>query len=163
MKCPHASCVECGGKLIHQDSKKSDESSSALGQHVHDSYPTTFYFMDIDAAIYKRATRILRIVEHKNPDQVVRPSQRAVLPMLSLAVQGMVQANLVHPESGVFVLWSEGSFDTASVSRVTHDGNLDWTDKANAVQIEANLLQPFLTGQSLLDSVVRQIQASAPQ
>jgi hypothetical protein len=28
-----------------------------------DDYPVTFYFADIDGAVYKRATRVLRIIE----------------------------------------------------------------------------------------------------
>lgn len=150
MRCGEPHCPECGGRLVHQDSKRSHESSSALGQHVHDTLPTTFYWMDVDGAVYKRATRILRIIEHKNRDQSVRGSQRQVLPLLAIAVQGLVDANVVSPESGVYVMWSEGDFTSGAVNRVTTDPHANWAIPSNAVELGADTLRLFLSGESLL-------------
>jgi hypothetical protein len=106
--------------------------------------------MDVDGAVYKRATRILRIIEHKNRDQSVRRSQRQVLPLLAIAVQGLVDANVVSPESGVYVMWSEGDFATGAVNRVTTDPTANWSIPTNAVELGADTIRLFLSGESLL-------------
>lgn len=150
MTCPTQTCQCCGDRLIHQTSKAAHESSSALGQHVHDNFPTTFFYADIDAAILKRATGLLRIIEHKNPGQSIRPSQKALLPLLSIAVQGLIEAGLVHPESGVFTMWASSPFDVAAVQRVRPGADTtDWASIDGAAVLPGRLLNNFLTGELL--------------
>lgn len=154
MRCEPATCGACGDRLIHQSSKTSEESSSALGQHIHDNYPTTFFYADIDGAIYKKSTGILRIIEHKHHGQTIRRSQRALLPLLSVAVQGLADANLVHPESGVFAMWASSPFDVAAVHRVRPGAALkSWDSSDGASMLPASLLRSFLTGELLTSEV----------
>lgn len=152
MTCPNQSCESCGDRLIHQTSKSAHESSSALGQYVHDNYAKDFYYADIDAAVYKRATGVLRIIEHKHVGQSIRPSQKSILPLLSISVQGLVEAGLVHPESGVFTMWASDPFDVAAVQRVSPGATAaDWASTDGAAILTESLLTAFLTGQLLAD------------
>lgn len=150
MTCTASTCQTCGARLVHQSSKNPHESSSALGQHVHDAYAKTFFFADIDGAIYKRSTGILRIVEHKHPGQEIRPSQKTLLPLLSVAVQGLVDAQLVHPESGVFAMWASEPFESAAVTRVRPGAPVStWATPKTASVLPHGTLRAFLTGELL--------------
>ena len=51
MKCKNYRCPECGDRLIHQEKRGMNESASALGQYIHDNYPNTFWFMDVDGML----------------------------------------------------------------------------------------------------------------
>ena len=79
--CGPQTCPDCGDKLIHQHQRKGNESSSGLGQHIHETYPKDFDWMDIDGVIFKSSRRLLRIVEHKEPGKSLSGSQRRVLPI----------------------------------------------------------------------------------
>lgn len=156
MTCSNQSCASCGDRLVHQTSKSAHESSSALGQYVHDNYAKDFYYADIDAAVYKRATGVLRIIEHKHTGQSIRPSQKSILPLLSIAVQGLVQAGLVHPESGVFTMYASDPFDIAAVKRVSSGAkSADWASTDGAALLTGSLLTAFLTGQVIADEVTK--------
>jgi hypothetical protein len=158
MSCPSATCQCCGDRLIHQSAKSHNESSSALGQYVHDNLPTHFYFADIDAAIYKNATQILRIVEHKNPGQHIRPSQKRLLPLLSVAVMGLVNAELVHPQSGVFAMWGEAPFQSAAVTQVVPRQDAStWVNPARATTLTTTGLRRFLGGEPMSNDLAEGI------
>lgn len=118
MRCHARTCPDCGDKLIHQRARTTKESSSALGQHIHDSYPKVFDWMDIDGVIYKKSMRLMRIVEHKEPGKSLSASQSRVLPILALGINAAIADGLLHERSGVFVTWSSAPYGTASVARV---------------------------------------------
>jgi hypothetical protein len=87
-------CARCGDAVVHQCNRQSWESSSAFGQHLHDDLPNDFYMMDIDAAIYARATGILRVIEHKPRGSGISPGQRTVLPLLARALASIDRASV---------------------------------------------------------------------
>jgi len=116
--CATSNCPECGDRLIHQASRGRDESSSALGQHIHDEYPNVFDWMDIDGVIYKRSKRLLRLIEHKDPGRPLSSSQSRVLPILAMGLKSLIDDGHLHERSGVYVTWSSAPFGTASVAQV---------------------------------------------
>lgn len=116
--CSTQNCHECGDRLIHQGSRGRDESSSALGQHIHDEYPKVFDWMDIDGVIYKRSKRLLRLIEHKDPGRPLSASQTRVLPILAMGLKSLVDEGQLHERSGVYVAWTSAPFGTASVAQV---------------------------------------------
>lgn len=118
MTCKQQICPECGDKLIHQTKRGQHESSSAFGQHIHNDYRKTFFFFDIDGVIYKLASGILRVVEHKEPGKCLSRGQTSVLPILSFAVDQAIRSGWLHPESGVFVTSSAYPFEVGDVRRV---------------------------------------------
>ena len=86
--------------------------------------------------------------------QQIRPSQKALLPLLSVAVQGLADANLVHPESGVFAMWAERPFESAQVTRVRPgEPASTWADTKHAATLAKNTLRAFLTGELLTHDI----------
>lgn len=82
-----------------------DQSSSPLGQWVHDKLGKNFYAADVDLVCYAKSTKILRIFESKHPGQRLKPSQRDLLPMFASWVARSVSLDKLSPHSGVFVVW----------------------------------------------------------
>lgn len=113
-------CPGCGDNLIHQSNRGKHESSSAFGQHVHNHVPDDLYYADIDGAVFKVDTRVLRIIEHKPSHGELSSGQKAILPLLGLGIRSLAANELVHPQSGVYVVHSEPPFGTASVQRYRH-------------------------------------------
>lgn len=122
--CATRNCPDCGDRLIHQKARTHSESSSALGQHIHDEFPKVFDWMDIDGVIYKRSTGLLRVIEHKDPGRRLSSSQSRVLPILALGIQSQIDSGLLHERSGVYVTWAMSPFGTASAAQVLPNQNL---------------------------------------
>lgn len=120
MICPEPlPCQNCGDKLIHQANRGRTESSSALGQYVNGKFAKDFWWLDIDGVIYRKETRILRIIEHKYSGQSLTRGQREVLPLLAKSVQLLATGiGLVDSQSGVFVVHSDGPFSHACIKQV---------------------------------------------
>ena len=119
--CEHPNvCSVCGDRLIHQSQRGRHESSSAYGQHIHESYPIVFDAIDFDMAISKNMTRILRLVEHKASERpVLSPAQERILPILDKGISHAVIEGKLSPESGVFVVASTAPWEEALVRRVS--------------------------------------------
>src|SRR5262245_14952791 len=119
---PVVGCPDCGDTLIHQSNRQDDESSSEFGQYMHDRGEQDrrwreHYWLDIDGVIYKKRSRVLRIIEHKNRGGGIRPSQETVLPLLAKALQLLIATKLIHEQSGVFVAYSNHPHHSALVKR----------------------------------------------
>jgi len=143
MSCHNKSCADCGDRLIHLVNRGSDESSSPIGQHVHDNLPNTFFWMDSDATVYKLKTKIWRQVEHKFDGQELSKSQETMLPMMARMVQSEVKAGNLDDASGVFVLWTDQQFTAATVCRVRPTATLAL---GSAVHLDTERLSTFLSG-----------------
>lgn len=120
---PVTGCPDCGDTLIHQTNRQEHESSSEFGQHMHDRGESDpiwrqMYWLDVDGAIFKKKTGVLRIIEHKNRGGAIRGSQEEVLPLLAKAVQLLVATKQIHVQSGVFVAYSNHPHDSAAVRQV---------------------------------------------
>jgi hypothetical protein len=136
-------CPRTAQRLIHAVRRGQDESSSELGQHVHDNYPRTFNFLDIDAGIHKRATGVLRIVEHKLPGQTLSRSQCDVLPLLANALVLLAKSGLIEPRtSGVFQAAGFAPFAEMELRRMNALGEL-----SKPVVLSGRPLDLFLTGE----------------
>lgn len=121
----------CGDRLIHQSQRGPDESSSLLGQWVHDEYPRTFDWMDIDGAAWKASLRRLVIFEHKYPGQQLRGSQRRVLPVFARLV-GLGIAQGILTSGGAVLLYGKPPFDAAHATLYRPDGTTTDRDLSRA-------------------------------
>jgi hypothetical protein len=144
MNCHGRNCPDCNDRLIHLTNRGHDESSSPIGQHVHDNLPNTFFWMDSDATVYKMRTRIWRQVEHKFYGQELSKSQETMLPTMARMVASEVAAGNLDDASGVFVLWSDPQFTNATVSRVIPAATLAL---GSAVYLDSERMDAFLSGQ----------------
>lgn len=111
MKCPH-----CNNEFDMP--RDPNISHSAFGQWVHDNFPNNFFWSDVDGIVFKRATRILRVMEEKRPGQTLKDSQRTILPLLARGVSRLVDLGIIHPQSGVFIIYTEPPYTTATISQV---------------------------------------------
>lgn len=146
---PVRGCPDCGDALIHQFDRGPHESSSAFGQYIHDRGEVDrvwreMFWMDIDGAIYKKRTTVLRIIEHKPHLGALSAGQREVLPHLAKALQLLAATGLVHSQSGVFVLYSDHPHDSALVHQVA-----GWqrTQVMPPTALAGELLDKFLQGE----------------
>lgn len=129
-------------------SKGRDESASRVGQFCHDFLPRTFDCVDVDCVIFKRATRMTRIIEEKLPGEQLSAAQQHVLPLLAGLIELQVKAKNLPEGSGVFVMWharasartSEADDDDAVVIQKvpTHKLNMDrmpsWRGKLGEIR-----------------------------
>ncbi len=97
-------------------------SHSAFGQWIKDNLPNTFFWADIDGISFKRATRILRVIEEKRFGQELKDSQKKILPLLARGVDCLISSGIVHEESGVFIIHTESPYTMATVSKIYASG-----------------------------------------
>ena len=151
---PVRGCPDCGDTMIHQNNRQEHESSSEFGQYIHDRGERDpvwrqIYWLDVDGIVYKKKTKVLRIIEHKNRGGSIRDSQETVLPLLAKAVQLLVATRVVHHESGVFVAYSDHPHTSALIQKV--DG---WAARAKNKWPNAELAgqqwDNFLLGELVL-------------
>jgi hypothetical protein len=117
-------CVDCGDRMIHLLNRGPDESSSALGQFVHDELPRVMNAVDTDLALHARSTKIFRHIEHKIPGQDLSRAQRDVLPLYAEAVAALVARGRLGQQSGAFKMTWTLEIDTpAVVRRINYDGS----------------------------------------
>lgn len=101
----------CGEELIHRDHRKRWESASAFGQVVWRCGPVDLTTGDIDhyAAVYGlNGANLLRLIEHKQPDQPLKAMQKKTLLLLGELVEHAISCpdfgSRLDPRSGVFVV-----------------------------------------------------------
>ena len=152
MMCDHYTCPQCNDKLIHLVHRGAHESSSELGQYIHDELPNQFYLMDNDVTVFKRATKILRVVEHKYVGQGLSNGQIAILPKYAMMIHNMQESLGLHPASGVFAVWSDSPFDVAVIQRVSPTIGYDLQQ---AVRLDRTQFQQFLSGELMTGSIER--------
>lgn len=125
--CGKYKCPDCKERLVHQDSKGPDESTSGYGQYIHDNYGNTFYWMDGDGILFKKRNRMLRFIEHKEFRQQLRPSQETILPILATLIQMLVMVRVIHEQSGVFVVYSDPPYvDAITVRQIQPQWTLEF-------------------------------------
>lgn len=147
-KCGDSNCPDCGDRLIHQTDRAMNESSSAYGQHIHDTYGNQFFWADIDGVIYKMATGIMRVVEHKPRGGTLRPSQSRILPMFAAAVDVLAVEEVINADSGVFVVNGDWPYSSATVRRFRRDQDGLWVPGriVDGVELTGDDLVNFETG-----------------
>jgi hypothetical protein len=107
-------CYKCKKRFV----RDKNMSNSEFGQWIHDSFPNTFFGIDVYQVIYKQRTRILRILEQKLTHQQLKPSQECILLLLATAVDHLLKTGLVDEQSGVFVVFSDPPFKSASITQI---------------------------------------------
>lgn len=89
-----------------------------LKRLIHDEAPHKMHLTDVDAALYRLSSRILRIVECKHRGEELRRSQRDILPLLALLIEKGIQLGTVSRGSGVFVARYDEGDPTVRLGRV---------------------------------------------
>lgn len=108
--CGRHFCPGCGEELIHRDHRRAWESASAFGQIVWRCGPRLLTTGDIDhyACVFNNGgPSLLRIIEHKQPDQPLKDMQARVLELLGRVIEHAIACEkfaLLDPRSGVFLL-----------------------------------------------------------
>ena len=105
--CRRTYCPDCDQEMIHRDNRKPYESASAFGQIIYRTMPRTFTFGDIDSYYFKRSMRLLRLIEHKQPHQILKAPQWEALDILARAVDAYIPTVGLHPDSGLYVIRGE--------------------------------------------------------
>lgn len=109
--------------MIHRDHRQGYESASAFGQIIHREGPADMAFGDIDGycearvqpAPYEPSQYLLRLLEHKQPDQPIGGAQKLVLHHLDECLRNAPADLRLHPDSGVYII--KGQLDVAEESR----------------------------------------------
>ena len=103
-------CTQCGHELIHRDNRQAWEASSSLNQIIHREGPALMTCGDIDTYVekWRGNTTILRLLEHKQPDQKLGRAQARVLEdidrMIRHAIAHPSNDLQLSPDSGVFII-----------------------------------------------------------
>jgi hypothetical protein len=96
--------------MIHKGSRQAHESASYLGQIVHNLMPRLFTWCDIDGALFRRSTGLLRFFEHKSPGQKREYPQREILKLLARVIEHLKTCPAargefaLHEHSGVYLI-----------------------------------------------------------
>jgi hypothetical protein len=99
--------------MIHQLHRKNDEAASAYLQHLRADRPHNFTVCDADGWIYKRETKIARFVEHKPRGGRVQRTTAEILALQSEMIRRSVGISVLHPQSGVFIVYADPPFESA--------------------------------------------------
>lgn len=148
--CDAGTCARCGDRLIHQTRRGADESSSAYGQHIHDTYPRDFYALDADLVTFRDADGVLRVVEHKFPGQSISGGQRRVLRLLALGIAELARWGHIRDESGAFLYTAGAPWDRAVVQRITP--STTGPALGPPVELTGRQLREFNTGRTIGES-----------
>ena len=88
--------------------KGKDESHSWLGQYIHNHFPSSFTFSDIDGLLYFRKRRCLRVFEEKLVGESIGIPQREYLGIFATMIENAILSGLVSTDSGVFIVsWKD--------------------------------------------------------
>lgn len=155
MNCHRYRCPECDDSLVHLVNRGAHESSSPLGQYVHDKLPNQFYWMDADGVIYKKATRIMRIIEHKFTGQSVSASQLEILPKLATMIRSAAAFERVNEHSGCYIVWTNYEFTEAIVERLKPKLQIETYP---AFLIVGDNLKRFMSGDLIDSNDVKRVQ-----
>ena len=109
MGCPRSFCPSCDEEMIHRDHRRFYESASGFGQIVSRDGPRSFTVGDVDLYHWKSLgdIQILRLLEHKQRDQPIKPMQRKVLRFLETVIAHATDCPLsplrLHPSSSAYI------------------------------------------------------------
>jgi hypothetical protein len=119
----------CGEELIHRDHRKPWESASAFGQIVWRDGPARLTTGDVDhyaAVLDLPDGDLLRLIEHKQPDQSLKEMQGKVLLLVGSMIEHAVGCPLydrrLDPRSGVFVVRGEITAESDGMRRTFFAG-----------------------------------------
>lgn len=122
-------CGGCGQELIHRDHRRPWESASAFGQIVWREGPRRLTTGDIDhyAAVWlSDGSTLLRLIEHKQPTQRLKPEQQRVLLLLGSLIEHAIHCSnfngTIDERSGIFLLRGNVTAESNGLRRTFFDG-----------------------------------------
>jgi len=128
--------------MIHRDHRKRYEASSALNQIFSREGPVELTVGDIDTYVAKWFDDLclLRIIEHKLPNQPIKPMQAKVLLLLSELIHHAVAHDLfgLAPGSGVFIMRGNVAAETEGRRKVDFEGRQTVMDISGHPVLEAD-------------------------
>lgn len=108
MSCGRQFCPRCGQELIHRDNRHGHESSCAINTIVQRQGPPLITLIDIDSCVLKTIGRrhVLRVIEHKQPQQWMKPGQQLILTLLDCCLRYCAEHGLwgLAEGSGSYVM-----------------------------------------------------------
>ena len=135
-------CGKCGDRLIHLSARGAHESSSELGQYVHDHVTKLLSWMDIDGVAWEMRENVLRVIEHKRSGQRISVAQSRILPIIASMLERAVLEGDLGQGSGAFVLWWQPGSEIGQLSRVLDE---KWTEESSAKPINRRLIDVLLS------------------
>lgn len=111
--------------------------------YVATALPLDFYYQDIDGSMFKRDTRILRVIEAKWNREAVTNGQKTQLPIYAAMVEWAVERQMLAQTSGVFIVRAiDDSWDRVTVTRVLPNPDLAYK-LSSSVILEGNVARAF--------------------
>lgn len=117
----HQHCNQCGGRLIHQE-RGAHESSSTLGQVIHDWLPETgFGITDIDAVSYRNfhGKTTLRLFEMKSRNGGMGTGQSAAMRAIGQLIELGQKNGVLTQHSGAWLLRGDAPFTEVQAKSLT--------------------------------------------
>jgi hypothetical protein len=128
--------------------KQFNESTSAFGQYIYDTYPHSFFFMDVDGIILKNFGMVLRVLEQKDCHASLKRSQKCILPILAVGIDQLVASGKLHAQSGVFAVYIDPPFDgPMTIQRIKPGMRYEVTDR---IELSDEDKARFLSGDFVL-------------
>ena len=126
---------------MHWQPMGAHESTTALGQWVHDAIPRDFWFKDDDVrpehfTVGRVASRIYREIEHKFRHQGLSTGELELMQLQARAIQSLIDERWVSPFSGAFVVYTDPPYATAAAQKVFADGSLSLPIRLSGEQIK---------------------------
>ena len=125
MTCVDRWCPECKDRMIHQNNRGEHEASSGILQWIHDNVPRVMDVIDDDGNPHgfdiirrKIRPRLWRRIEHKHRAGKPRDSQTELLPIIAASIAGSITRKMLHPASGVFIVWADPPFNSGRIAIV---------------------------------------------
>lgn len=127
-------CGDCGDKLIHQFHRGAHESSSALGQLIHDQVTGKTSIVDADYQIitgsnievlegqihqlqFSSDLPRLRVIEHKKLGASLSRAQSWVMPLWRDLIHIGVRVGILSKQSGLMLVEGNPPFDEIKMTR----------------------------------------------
>lgn len=143
MACATYECPQCHDGLIHLNNRGPHEAASGFLQFIHNSLPRTMDTVDVDVPFHiirRQLDPPLRYyIEHKRIGGGLSDSQKFHLPREAQDIADGIAARRWHPDSGVFVVWSDPPYTHGEVRRFHTDSTM-----GNPVQLTGPVWETFL-------------------
>ena len=124
--CRRTFCPDWDEEMIHRDHRKHYESASGLGQIISREAPRTLTTGDVDQYVRKWLgdMTLLRLIEHKQPDQELKAQQQRALTDLDRIVRHATGDPNLHldPRSGVYIMRGEIGAATSARREAQFEG-----------------------------------------
>ncbi len=101
--------------------KKREYLRNPLKREIHDNAPHVMHLTDIDAVLYRKRSRIMRIVECKYRNEPLRKSQQDILPVLADCIKLAINTGIIAQGSGVYLARYDEGDNLVLVKQIGED------------------------------------------